>query len=316
MTQQSTPNYVIVKSTKSTGVAILLTILLGPIGLFYASVAGGLVMTLTPLFLFVLMIIGMFGDSTILFTSSFMLLIFLAMTAWLISIIWAVVAVGNYNRDLLENAHSIQPATTDNTSTLSDITAKSETPTEFYTPYDSGNTGAKTVLILLGITIIFFLLYRAYDKQSSSFSFNKFTNTFVDPHAKDKDEIKNVIENTYLGYFNGSYSFGQSPSQAGGAFYNNNYLTNYALTIGIAFGSFMTGGVKVEIHNVDVYEFVDENTANVKYDIVGSMSDSDKQDSLNVDMTVKKIGGNWKLDAEKFLPIENDKPKKKHKRTK
>ena len=51
-------NYVVTKPQKSVGLGILLALILGPIGLFYSSVLGGLVMTFAPVILLVVMILG------------------------------------------------------------------------------------------------------------------------------------------------------------------------------------------------------------------------------------------------------------------
>ena len=45
-----TTPFLVTKSPKSIGIAILLTILFGPLGLFYASVSGALIMLLAPIF--------------------------------------------------------------------------------------------------------------------------------------------------------------------------------------------------------------------------------------------------------------------------
>jgi hypothetical protein len=69
--------------TKSVGLAILLTVLLGPLGMLYATIGGAVVMILVSAVLGVLT----FGLS-VLFT-------------WPISIIWSILAVNSYNRRLL-----------------------------------------------------------------------------------------------------------------------------------------------------------------------------------------------------------------------
>ncbi|CAC9459094.1 hypothetical protein [uncultured Gammaproteobacteria bacterium] len=68
--------------TKSFIVAILLAIFLGPIGLFYATVVGALVM------LVITVIIGFV-------TFGFGLFI-----PYVICIIWAIIAVNSYNKDI------------------------------------------------------------------------------------------------------------------------------------------------------------------------------------------------------------------------
>lgn len=68
---------------KSTGVALLLTFLFGPLGLFYASVVGGVVMLLL-------------GGALMLFTLGFG-----GLLVWPVCMIWAAVATSNYNKRLV-----------------------------------------------------------------------------------------------------------------------------------------------------------------------------------------------------------------------
>ncbi len=72
--------------TKSLIVAILLATTLGPIGLFYASVTGALVM------LVITAIIGFLTFGYGLFVS------------YVICIIWAIIAVNSYNKEILNIA--------------------------------------------------------------------------------------------------------------------------------------------------------------------------------------------------------------------
>ena len=99
-----TAPYLVTKSPKSVGIAILLTFLLGPIGLFYASVSGGLIMTFTPIFLFLLAFVGLFQENALLLGWSVGLLIIFAVTFWLINIIWAVISVLSYNQEIEDDA--------------------------------------------------------------------------------------------------------------------------------------------------------------------------------------------------------------------
>jgi hypothetical protein len=99
-----TAPYLLTKSTKSIGIAILLTFLFGPIGLFYASVSGGLIMTFTPIFLFILSIVGLVQKNLFLLVWSGGFLIIYAVTFWLINIIWAVLSVISYNEELEDDA--------------------------------------------------------------------------------------------------------------------------------------------------------------------------------------------------------------------
>lgn len=99
-----TTPFLVTKSTKSVGIAILLTFLFGPIGLFYASVTGGLIMTFTPIFLFLLALVGFAQENSLLLGWSVGLLIIFAVTFWLINIIWAVISVIDYNKEIEDEA--------------------------------------------------------------------------------------------------------------------------------------------------------------------------------------------------------------------
>lgn len=97
-------NYVVTKPQKSVGIAILLALVLGPIGLFYASVTGGLVMLFGPIIALVVMIYGLVNDKEILWTSSLILILFLVLFWWLICMIWAVIGVNSYNSSIIREA--------------------------------------------------------------------------------------------------------------------------------------------------------------------------------------------------------------------
>ena len=95
----STP-FLVTKSPKSIGIAILLSFLFGPIGLFYASVSGGLIMTITPIILILLLYAGVWQESSLLMAWTSGLIIIFILTYWLIILIWAVISVRNYNEEL------------------------------------------------------------------------------------------------------------------------------------------------------------------------------------------------------------------------
>ena len=97
-------NYVVTKPQKSVGIAILLTLVFGPIGLFYATVTGGLVMLFGPFILLVLMIMGFVADNPLLWGSTAMLLLFFVLFWWLVCMVWAAIGVSNYNRRIVREA--------------------------------------------------------------------------------------------------------------------------------------------------------------------------------------------------------------------
>ena len=75
-------NVIIVRSEKSMGLAILLTFLFGPLGMFYSTVIGAIIM----LVLGGILILVTFGVG--------------ALITWPISIIWTILAVNSYNKEL------------------------------------------------------------------------------------------------------------------------------------------------------------------------------------------------------------------------
>ena len=76
---------VVVGKSKSVGLAFVLTFLFGPLGLFYSSVVGGVVM------LIITVIIGIISFG------------FLAFLTWIPCIIWGVVSANNANKKMLDD---------------------------------------------------------------------------------------------------------------------------------------------------------------------------------------------------------------------
>lgn len=68
----------------SVAVALLFCVLLGPVGLLYASVTGGVILMLVGLFLVRAKLFILLG------------------LVWLISCVWGVVATNHYNRQLVK----------------------------------------------------------------------------------------------------------------------------------------------------------------------------------------------------------------------
>ena len=83
----TTPNItVVVTPIRSMGVAIILTIMLGPVGLFYASVLGGFVMLVLSL----VAAVFTFGPSLFL--------------TWPSCVVWAMIAVGTHDAETRRTA--------------------------------------------------------------------------------------------------------------------------------------------------------------------------------------------------------------------
>lgn len=77
-------NVMVVKQTKNPGTALILTALFGPLGMFYTTIKGGIVMMIINLLL-VFPTIGL-----------------ITVVTWPIQMIWAYRATVNYNRKLME----------------------------------------------------------------------------------------------------------------------------------------------------------------------------------------------------------------------
>ena len=88
--------YIVMKSPKSLGIGLILTFLLGPIGLFYASIFGGIVM---------LVVDGIFA--LIGFITAGISLVVTAPFVNLVCMIWAYVKINNYNKALMAGAMRI-----------------------------------------------------------------------------------------------------------------------------------------------------------------------------------------------------------------
>jgi len=75
--------HVVVTPTKSVGIAIILTVLFGPLGMFYSTIWGAIIMTVLSFFVGILTVgIGL-------------------LVTWPISIIWGAATASSYNKKLL-----------------------------------------------------------------------------------------------------------------------------------------------------------------------------------------------------------------------
>ncbi|MEM7367473.1 MAG: hypothetical protein AAF587_02660 [Bacteroidota bacterium] len=109
-------------------------------------------------------------------------------------------------------------------------------------------------------------------------------------------EITHQIENVYFKFSNQTLGGdGNLPM------YNTGMGTLMPL-LGGALGFLMSKTFTVEAQNITVLE-IEGKLAEVEYDLYLKV---DKGESVTpIQMTVKKIGGDWKLDAEKFFPMVN-----------
>ncbi len=81
---EEAPSTMIVVKTKSVGVSLILTFLLGPIGMFYSTIIGAFIMLVVSLLVAV-------------FTLGIGLIV-----TWPLSILWGALSTSSYNRKLLE----------------------------------------------------------------------------------------------------------------------------------------------------------------------------------------------------------------------
>jgi hypothetical protein len=141
-------NYTENVRTKSLGWAIVLTLIFGPLGLFYASVSGGLIMTLTPLALFVLLLLGAVTQSSILLASSGILLIIFALSYWIICVIWAATSVSNYNNKVINDSrHEEFLRLLDENNQANNKIVQNVVPTELTKVADNQNLDQPTIKV-------------------------------------------------------------------------------------------------------------------------------------------------------------------------
>jgi len=100
-TQQIQQNIIVVSNPKSVGLALILAIFFGPLGLFYVSILGGFVMLIFPFLCTYLFTANSFDDNWVLWLSSFYVWCFVD---WVICIIWAVVAANKANNNVIKNS--------------------------------------------------------------------------------------------------------------------------------------------------------------------------------------------------------------------
>jgi hypothetical protein len=172
----------------------------------------------------------------------------------------------------------------------SDVTCQHEHPK---LPHKLRSSGS--ILPLLLIAVLFLLIaFIVYDKKLIS---TEFVSNLFDNHRTDKQEIKNQIEKVYFGLANGNYTAQTVGSMGEGIPVYNLNIKSLAL-MGLAPVANMLGKFELQPKNVNVYNFIDQNTANVSFDLFVITNKSTT--STHIDMVVKKVGDVWKLDGQKL----------------
>lgn len=88
--------YIVMKSPKSLGIGLILTFFFGPIGLFYATISGAVIMLIIDA---IFAVIG--------FITAGISLVVTAPLVNLVCMIWAYLKIKSYNRDLINGAMRI-----------------------------------------------------------------------------------------------------------------------------------------------------------------------------------------------------------------
>ncbi|MEJ7821355.1 MAG: hypothetical protein WKF85_03480 [Chitinophagaceae bacterium] len=154
---------------------------------------------------------------------------------------------------------------------------------------------------ILFILLIGSLIYFFYTKGMFVF----------DNHKKDREEITNQIEKTYFGIINGGFTAeGMQGVGADGLPFYNMKMDNLMVMGFLPLMNFLSSGINLEAKNINVYKFINKNSAKAKYDLVIEDSSKDRSDTVHIDMIVKKIGGNWKLDGQKAFGDKSKSVKK------
>lgn len=106
-------NYIVTKPIKSKGIAALLVMLFGGIGLFYATTLGGIIMGLiAPVAIIAFFFLGLYTGQM----SVVVIVILFCCFYYILCLIWALAAVGNYNKKII--AESDNGFSTNTTSTI------------------------------------------------------------------------------------------------------------------------------------------------------------------------------------------------------
>ncbi len=96
-------NYIVTKPIKSKGIAVLLVFFFGGIGLFYASITGGIIMGLVaPLAVFTFLVLSTTMHSALIVT----LVIIFCCLYHLLCLIWALNSIHNYNKRIIAESNS------------------------------------------------------------------------------------------------------------------------------------------------------------------------------------------------------------------
>jgi len=336
-------NYIVVKPTKSVGIAILLSLLFGPIGLFYATVTGGIVMTLLPVIAFILLSLSAALLNTNLFLASFSVILIFGGTYWIIAIVWAVLSVRKYNANLVAgsnsyseqfyNARSLKSEslppvvvtkkdTTDNPSFQE---WKTKNPhrsiNDYYSQYPVSRSELQTKSNIDHV--------ETESRKSQSISFPVIILgsltllivlalvLFFDPGSKSFSRQKamkffsglnsqhKVIEEQIKTVYFGLVNGAYSAEGMTGVSPEDLPFYNSDITTLMVMG-FVPFGMLNGPVQIEPINIVVHSIKDEEAIVSYDLvkTDGKKQKSVHIQMTLKKISGKWKLDGQKFFPFK------------
>jgi hypothetical protein len=205
-------NYIVTKQTKSRGIAAILVCVFWPVGMFYSTIIGAVIMCFVV------------GPIVLYFSvSSDGLALILLPIYFTICLVWAIRAVNSYNKKI--NSKDIfyqSPKASEQVENLNTDLDNEKIIDEKILEYPISKR-SYTVIWILTILLIISLLFLMYDSKTNSIRLNKISEILFS-HSKDKEEIKNRIEKTYSSFMNGEFC-GDSYSKLDSndlPFYNTN----------------------------------------------------------------------------------------------
>jgi hypothetical protein len=168
--------YIVTKPMKSRGLAILLVAIFGPLGMFYSTIFGAIVMLIpAPL----LILIGFIYGYRVHDNGITALCIFILCIYYISWYIWAVMAVNNYNRKLLLNSNIQNNSGREN----------EESNSNYYQQYYTSKSDTSNYVIALIIIIL--LLTWGINKKEVIYSF------FQNQNAKLSAPLQNKLFGKY-----------------------------------------------------------------------------------------------------------------------
>ena len=292
-------SYIITRPTKSRGVAALLVFFFWPLGMFYSTIMGALIMSFGVGPLLIWAILKSSGLAIILLPFYF-----------ISCLIWAILAVNNHNRkiileasdynnkksrELIDYNNEAQYSLQEKKELRNDIqrlkdlydtnvidgdkykiqkesiekkmfdlennVVRKQTYSIVNVPQQEKPNILPILFIILPIILLGYILY---DKETNSLKFDKITSVFASQKSKEEAEIRKQLEKTYFDVLHGKYTAQSFLGGIATPFYNTNVNTLFVMGLGPL--ATFTGNLRVEPYNVDVYELIeDKNTAKIRY---------------------------------------------------